>query len=325
MSERSRMMSVIRRSRRRRCRTLLSVCAVAAAFGLGWYAFVGDAYGTSGGGGKETSSNAAATSRYVAIAKGQVDLDSGIVRLAASRDGLIREVLVDEGDYVKKGQILLTIDDQQARLQLEQAQRELEEQRAALNPLRARLAVAQREANRLKPLADDESVSKQELDRAEGDVAVLRAEIVATTAAVASAESRAKVAAYEVEQRLVRAPLDGQIVQRQARPGEGISTLNVTSLFLFAPESPRIVRADLEERFVSAIEPGMTAQIALQADESRKFNGKVLRIGRVFGQRSHPTDDPADKQDVRTVECVLSIDGQGLLIGQRVLVSILPR
>lgn len=114
-------------------------------------------------------------------------------------------------------------------------------------------------------------------------------------------------------------------MRRQARPGDGISTLNVTSLFLFAPESPRIVRADLEERFVAAVQPGMTAQIALQADESRKFNGKVLRIGRVFGQRSHPTDDPADKQDVRTVECVLSIDDQGLLIGQRVLVSILPR
>lgn len=271
------------------------------------------------------SQDEARAPRYVAIAKGQVDLEDGIIRLAASRDGLIREVHVNEGDFVKRGQVLLAIDDQQARLQLEQAQGELEERRAALGPLNARLAVAQREVARVTPLAKTESVSRQELDKAEGEVAVLRSEVMAAQAGVVSAESRVKVAAYEVEQRLVRAPRDGQIVRRQAKPGDGISTLNVTSLFLFAPESPRIVRADLEERFVPAVAPGMSALISPQGDENRIVRGKVLRIGRVFGKRSVATDDPADKQDVRTVECVLSVEDQDFLIGQRVLVRVLPQ
>lgn len=264
-----------------------------------------------------------ASSSYLAVLKGRVDIESGIVQLAASRDGIIREVLVNEGDYVRKGQVLATLDDAQARLQLEQARRELNQERAQLRPLRLRLKIAQREHARLVPLAADESVARQEIDQTNDQLALLQAEIAVAQAAVDSASSRQNVAAYEVEQQQVRAPLDGQVVRRHARPGDGTSTLNVTTLFLFAPTSPQIVRAELEERFVDAVRPGMPAQIVLQADESRHFTGKVLRIGRVFGHPG-PTDDPADKADIRTVECVFSIDPQSLRIGQRVLVRI-PR
>lgn len=264
-----------------------------------------------------------ASSSYLAVLKGQVDIESGIVRLAASRDGIIREVLVNEGDYVRKGQVLATLDDAQARLQLEQARRELNQERAQLRPLRLRLQIAQREHARLVPLAADESVARQEIDQTNDQLALLQAEIAVAQAAVDSASSRENVAAYEVEQRQVRAPLDGQVVRRHARPGDGTSTLNVTTLFLFAPASPQIVRAELEERFIDAVRPGMPAQIVLQADERQTFTGKVLRIGRVFGHPG-PTDDPMDKADIRTVECVLSIDQQSLRIGQRVLVRI-PR
>lgn len=262
-----------------------------------------------------------AVSHYLAVLKGEVDIESGIVQIAASRDGILRDVLVSEGDQVRKGQVLASLDDAQARLQLDEARSESIQARAQLRPLHLRLKIAQREHARLLPLTAEESVARQELDQINDQVELLRAEITLAEAAVESASSREKVAAYEVEQRLVRAPLDGQVVRRHARPGDGVSTLNVTTLFLFAPASPQIVRARLEERFVDAVQPGMAAQFALQADESQTYTGKVLRIGRVFG---HPalTDDPADRADIRTVECVLSIDQQSLRIGQRVLARI---
>ncbi len=272
---------------------------------------------------KEADEATPAAASYLAILKGRVDLESGIVRLAASRDGIIREVLVNEGDHVSKGQLLATLDDTQARLELEQVRRELNQRRAELQPLRLRRDAAQREYARLVPLASDESVARQELDLAGDQLTLLRAEIAVAQTAVASALSREKIAAYEVGQRQVRAPLDGQVVRRFARPGDGISTLNVTALFVFAPDSPQIVRAEIEERFVDAVRPGMATEIVLQADETRVFSGNVLRVGRIFGQ-PEPTDDPTTKADIRTVECVLSIDQQTLRIGQRVLIRI-PR
>lgn len=278
---------------------------------------------SSSDGSREAREATPIAGNYLAILKGRVDLESGIVRLAASRDGIIREILVNEGDHVSKGQVLATLDDTQARLELEQARRELNQRRAELQPLRLRLAAAQREHARLVPLASDESVARQELDLARDQLALLKAEMAVAQTVVGSALSREKVAAYEVEQRQVRAPLDGQVVRRYARPGDGISTLNVTALFVFAPDSPQIVRAEIEERFVDAVRPGMAAQIVPQADETRVFSGKVLRVGRIFGQ-PEPTDDPTAKADIRTVECVLSIDQQTLRVGQRVLIRI-PR
>jgi RND family efflux transporter MFP subunit len=255
------------------------------------------------------------------MAKGRIDIEGGLIRLAASRDGIIQEVFVEEGAEVKKGQLLALLEDQQPRLNLELAQREVEQAQAALPLLEARLKAAQREVKRLEPLMRDEAASRQALDQARDHIAILNAEIKAVQAVVATSISRLKLAEYEVRQRAIRAPLDGVIIRRQARPGDGVSTLNVTPLFLFAPAAARIVRVELEDRFVSIVQPGMAAEVMPEADETRILPATVLRIAKVFGAKQ-PSEDPAEKADVRVVEGVLSLADQSLLIGQRVLVRI---
>lgn len=150
----------------------------------------------------------------------------------------------------------------------------------------------------------------------------MEAELKKVRAELEISRSRLRLARYELERSVVRAPLDGEIVKRTARPGDGVSSLNITPLFLFAPAAPRIVRADVEDRFVELIKPNMAAEIVTEADERNVLRGRVLRIGRVFGQ-PQPTDDPSQRQDVRVVECVVSLEGGELLIGQRVLVRFL--
>jgi HlyD family secretion protein len=256
---------------------------------------------------------------YVASAKGRIDIEGGVVKLAARRDGIVQKVLVEEGQLVKAGQLLAVLDDEQARLSANLANAETEQARRALPLLGIRLAASRREEARLAPLAPDQLVAKQEIDQARDQVKLVQAEILASEAALQVASRRREVAQYEIEQRTVRAPMDGQIVRRQARPGDGVSTLNVTPMFVFAPDAPRIVRAEVEERFLDRIKPGQTAQVVMEADEQQVFTARVIRVGRVVGMRS-PTDDPAEKQDARVVECVLSIDAPSLLIGQRVIV-----
>jgi HlyD family secretion protein len=256
---------------------------------------------------------------YIASAKGRIDIEGGVVKLAARRDGIVQKVLVEEGELVKGGQLLAVLDDEQVRLSARLAHAETEQARRALPLLAIRLAASQREELRLAPLATDQLVAKQEIDQARDQVKLVQAEISASQAALQVASRRLEVARYEIEQRTVRAPMDGQIVRRQARPGDGVSTLNVTPMFVFAPDAPRIVRAEVEERFLDRVKPEQTAQVVMEADEQRVFTAKVIRVGRVVGMRS-PTDDPAEKQDARVVECVLSIDAPSLLIGQRVIV-----
>ena len=255
----------------------------------------------------------------IASAKGRVDIEGGVIRLAARRDGVIANVLVEEGAHVKAGQVLATLDDALAQRNLTLARSEVVQMEVASKQAEVELRIAQREMARLQPLADEENVPRQDFDRARDSHSVAGIAAQAAHAAIATARARAAVAARDVEERQIVAPLDGQIIQRQARPGNGVSTLNVTPLFLFVPEVPRIVRAELEEQYLPVVTPGQTAEILLEADASKRWRGRVLRIGKVVGQRT-PSEDPAERQDNRVVEVVIALNDDTLLIGQRVIV-----
>ncbi len=255
----------------------------------------------------------------VASAKGRIDIEGGVIRLAARRDGVIAEVLVEEGQRVRAGQLLATLDDALAQRNLALARSETAEAEAMLRKARIDQAATAREAERLRPLAAARTVAGQDYDRARDAQSLATTAVESAGLAIATATARERVAAREIEERRIVAPLDGRIVQRQARPGNGVSTLNVTPLFLFVPDVPHIVRAELEEQYIPMVRAGQRAEIVLEADAAQRRRGAVVRIGRVVGQRS-PSEDPTERQDNRVVEVVITLEGEPLLIGQRVIV-----
>lgn len=273
----------------------------------------------------EPKAEPAPASRPVAMAKGKIDVEGGVIRLAAQREGLIQDVFAEEGDRVRKGQVLAQIDSRQAALSVAQAKADLSEARARLLAAMARSDAAEREAKRLAGLGEVDAVARQEADKAMDEARVQRGELAAAKAAVEVAAQKLKTQEFEIEARQVRAPLDGRIVRRSAKPGDGASTLNVTELFLLAPDSPRIVRAELDEQFVAGVKAGQRADVLLEYDEKQAFRGHVLRLGEVFGSRKLASDDPNERQDTRVVEMVVAIEGSdNLRIGQRVLVRVMP-
>ena len=279
--------------------------------------------GEQSGGAPQTPPATSPTGSAVASAKGRVDVEGGVIRLAARRDGVIANVLVEEGARVKAGQVLATLDAELAQLNLALAQREVLQAEQERKKASVELAAAEREANRLEPLARNEMVPRKELDRVRDARALAEVAVQAGQAAIATAQARHLVAMRELEERKVVAPLDGQIIQRLARPGNGVSTLNVTPLFLFVPDVPKIVRAELEEQYLGSVTVKQRVEIILEADPSKIWRGTVLRIGRVVGART-PSDDPSEKQDNRVVEVVVTLDAaEALLIGQRVVVRFL--
>ena len=115
---------------------------------------------------------------YVASGKGRIDIEGGVIRLAAQRDGIIARVHAEEGERVQAGQRLAELDHETARRQLALAEAELGEARAALARVEVDWRAAQREVERLRSLADNDNVSAQERDlardRHDGALAALR-------------------------------------------------------------------------------------------------------------------------------------------------------
>jgi len=260
-------------------------------------------------------------SPYAAIANAKIDIEGGIIQVAARRGGVVREVLVQEGDRVTAGQILARQEDDEARLSLQSASADVAQAESQLRLINVEIATAQREYDRLQKLVATNFVAAQRLDQARDAIASAQARLGAQQAAVQTARARRDQAVYNVELTVIRAPQNGRIVRRYANPGAGASTLNVSNMFDLEPDAPRIARAEIVESDIPNITPGQAVEITPEGDPSKVYVGAVLRRAAVFGARKLASDDPSQRSDERVVEVVVTAGDAPLLIGQRVLVK----
>ena len=258
---------------------------------------------------------------FATIANGKVDIEGGVVEIAARRFGVIKDVLVHEGDVVKKGQVLARQEDQDAILAIDSARATLVQTQSQLVLAQVNIRTAEREYERLKKLAATNSIALQQLDQAGDNVATAQAQFGIQQAAIQTARAQLAQAQYNKELTNIRAPMDGKIIRRYANPGAGASTLNVSNMFDLEPVLPHIVRAEIVESAVPDVHVGQEAQIVPEADPSRVSTGHVIRIAATFGARKLKSDAANEASDERVVEVVVSADDAPFLIGQRVLVK----
>jgi len=273
---------------------------------------------------KAEQEKAAATkveSPYAAIANGKVDVEGGIIQIAARRGGIVREVLVQEGDTVVAGQILARQEDDEPRLAVQSAAAAVAQAESQLAQIRVDIRTAQRERDRLQRLVATNFVAAQRIDQADDQIAVAQARLGSQAAAVQTARAQLEEARYNQELTIIRAPTAGRIVRRYANPGAGASTLNVSTMFDLEPEAPRIVRAEVVESDLPNLRDGQAVEITPEGDTSKVYIGAVMRRAAVFGARKLASDDPSQRTDERVVEVVASAGDAPLLIGQRVLVK----
>jgi membrane fusion protein (multidrug efflux system) len=182
--------------------------------------------------------------------------------VAAEETGLVRKMLVDEGDKVEQNQILCVQDASQLRLKLEAA-------RAIVAEAVANQTRAEREWGRLKRLYDINSVSKKAYEDAqfEAEAAVKR---------VARLQVELYTLLDQVKKKVVYAPVSGVVVKRHTLVGQwlgqGDPVVTLTVL------NPIRVMVPVPERYVSGIKKGDSAQVAFDALASRVFKGVVDAI-----------------------------------------------
>ena len=260
-------------------------------------------------------------SPYAAIANGKVDVEGGVVQVAARSPGTVREVMVQEGDTVTKNEILARQEDDAQRLAISAAQAAVAQAQSAEDLTEVNIRVAQREYDRLKPLVPNNFVAQQKLDEAQDSIDTAKATLVTQQAAVQTAQAQLAQAQYNEELTIVRAPMDGKVIRRYANPGAGASTLNVSDMFDLEPAIPHIIRAEIVESSIPLVHPGQDAEIVSEDDQTKTYVGHVVRIAATFGARKLLSDSQNEASDERVVEVVVTADKTPFLIGQRVLVK----
>jgi len=253
------------------------------------------------------------TVRYPA--SDDASLDADMVHVASPVGGRIARIHVTENQSVAKGDVLFEIDPVPYRLAVAQAQADLElaqatlgTRRRAINSERATASVASeqttraeqnyaltaRTVERLRPLAADGYVPRQQLDQAEvakrdAAVSLKQAHVqgAATAQAVGSEEGaiatvHAREAALAIAQRalddtVVRAPHDGRVSGLTVLSGEVV--LPNQSLFLLVHTGEWFAVANFRETQLADIAPGDCATVYSMIDRRQALRGTVDGIG----------------------------------------------
>lgn len=182
--------------------------------------------------------------------------------------GAITGVHFTDGQIVRQGQPLFTIDPRPYRAALAEA-------RASAASARSDLALARLELERAGRLVDVEAVSQSEIDR-------LRARVNAANAALAGADARIAARALDVEFTVVRAPLSGRISDRQIDAGNLVSagdaggtlltTINAMDPIYFAFQGSEALFLKAKRE---AAEKGATVEVRLQDESDYRWKGQL--------------------------------------------------
>lgn len=172
------------------------------------------------------------------------------IRLAARTDGVLTDVLVEEGDRVEAGQVVARIDVREQAAELSRARANLEEKQANF----------------------------RRLDELEGRDYVDAASYEAARAALATATSEVELWQARVDFGTVTASIDGTIVARHVEPGEAVA--QHAPLFSLADLDSLVVRVGVSELDVRTLDAGDS--VPLRVDAVAELNPVPGRIRRIF-------------------------------------------
>jgi ABC exporter DevB family membrane fusion protein len=293
----------------------------------------------------------------VVAAPGRVEAVSEEIRVSSQLSGRLKKVAVEEGDRVREGQVLAEIenDDYRARVESAEAdlaQREAElrrtvngartqerrEAKAAMQAAKAVLDNAKSEAERRRGLANRDIISRDEVERYERAYQVAEAQYTQAAqhfalvdaeareedraraqAAVATARAQLAEARAYLEKSSIRAPINGVILRKLRHAGESVSTQFDSPVITMADDSTLRVRLDVDESDVSKLQVGQRAYVTAEAYGSRRFQGHMVRVGRILGRKNVRTDEPSEHVDTKILEALVELEpGQRLPLGLRV-------
>lgn len=184
--------------------------------------------------------------------------------------GPVMEIHVDDGDYVELGDPLVRIRDTEYRELYQQAVSGLAIAAAQTRQAEASLNLLRSQLKRTRELTDRQLGSQSELDQIRSEVAVAEANVDLRKAQEEQARSQMQERKLQLDYTVVRAPISGQVGQRNAEVGQQVSS--TTQLFIIGDLSKVRVEVPLTESMLSYVREGTPVNV-----HSDKWPGIVLQ------------------------------------------------
>ena len=206
-------------------------------------------------------------------------------QLASQVMGTITRVNVHEGDRVRRGEVLVSIDEAQQQAAYTSAKAGLQASQQSIAAADADYALAEATTKRYQMLYDKKSVSPQEYDEVKTKLAAAQARRDAAHAGATQAEAGVSQAGTAMSFTKVRAPFDGLVTARLAEQG-AMAAPGVPLLVVEDPSKFRL-EAQVDESKIGAVKLGESVPVTVDALGGQAVEGKVVQIV--------PAADPASR------------------------------
>jgi HlyD family secretion protein len=295
---------------------------------------------------------------------GFVEPVSEVRKLAFKVNGLIARCPAEVGRRYRQGDVLAELDgrEQLAALAVAEAEWRLAQARRAqvlsgVNPHRIEAAghkvemhreqvrYWEKEHDRARPLASRGAMSTSDYDRTFSDWTRGRAELrqaeadlqnllhsvrdedrLEAEASVVAARARLDLVRRQLEDTILRAPFDGTVLELLRREGEGARPSDPEPILIFGDTSRLRVRAEVDERFVTALRADRPATIFGKALRGREFPGRVVLVSPIMGAKTVFSRASTERKDLDIVQVLIEMGPDfSVPVGLEVDVQIITR
>ena len=256
---------------------------------------------------------------------GIVEPASEIIDIGSALSGLVTDLRVAPGDRVEKGQPLFLVDDRAARASLVEAGAAIREARAAIGEAQTARATAQQQLALYEGLSDPAAVSRSEVIRAEGDAQAADSRLEVARARLNAAQARASSAQTEISRLTVRAPIAGEILAVNIRPGEFVATQGGGGGLPFiqmGETNPLHVRVDIDENEAVRVELGAAAIVSPRGAAEIQVEAAFIRAEPQVVPKRSLTNSASERVDVRVLQLIYALpqtpESDAFRVGQQI-------
>lgn len=206
--------------------------------------------------------------------------------VAAKITGRVTGVFFDEGNNVKEGQLLATLDDSDVQKALSSARADKESAAAGIADQQVQLKLAEIQLKRTQSLVEAKVQTEEALDNAKASVDSLKAKIALTRQQVLGAEARIGEAQQAVDNCTIRAPFAGRIVSKDAQIGEMVSPISAgggftrTGIATIVDMKSNEIEVDVNEAYIAKVKEKQRVEARLDAypDDKDKYAAHVRTV-----------------------------------------------
>jgi HlyD family secretion protein len=205
-----------------------------------------------------------------------------LVKISSEASGEIVFLGAEEGDTVKKGQLLVRIQPDLVNTQLQQAQAQAQSVKANINTVKADYDRFKADFERVKGLFDKQFASKADFDAAQAALNAAQARYEGSQRDYDRSLAGLRQTNVTASRTTISAPMTGIVVSRAVKTGEkvvGVAQMQGTELMQIADLSVMNAEVDVDENDVVMISVGDTARVRIDAFPGRIFRAYVYQIG----------------------------------------------